>query len=286
MKRILITGADSYIGMSFEKWVAQWPDEYHVDTVDMIGDAWREKDFSGYDVVFHVAGIAHVSRNPKLKDLYYKVNRDLTIEAAEKAKSEGVKQFIFMSSIIVYGSKISYITKDTKPNPDNFYGDSKLKAEEGILPLQSDEFKVVVLRPPMIYGPGSKGNFPKLVKLAKKLPIFPDFDNQRSMLFINNLCEFIRLMITNNEQGLFFPQNEEYVRTSEMVELIAGMQGKKIILTKVLNPVLRLMRLRVGLINKVLGDLVYEKDLSDYKIIYQITTLSDSIKFTKPEGGK
>lgn len=285
MKRILITGADSYIGNSFEKWVKQWPDEYRVDTVDMIGDVWRKKDFSGYDVVFHVAGIAHVGAKKKMEALYYKVNRDLTIETAEKAKADGVKQFIFMSSIIVYGSKVSYITKDTEPNPDNFYGDSKLQAEEGIILLDSENFKVVVLRPPMIYGPGSKGNFPKLVKLAKILPIFPDFDNQRSMLYIDNLCEFIRGMIDNEEAGLFFPQNEEYVKTSEMVKTIAKVHGKKVILTKVFNPVLKLM-FEISFVNKVFGNFVYEKSISAYdKANYRIRDFKESIELTELERG-
>ena len=155
MKKILITGANSYIGASFEKWCSQWPNEYSVDTMDMIDGSWKQKSFAVYDVIFHVAGIAHVSSDPKLEALYYKVNRDLTIETAQKAKSEGVKQFIFMSSIIVYGDSSSInrkrvIDSSTVPQPANFYGDSKLQAEAGILVLQDDAFNVVVLRPPMI----------------------------------------------------------------------------------------------------------------------------------------
>jgi UDP-glucose 4-epimerase len=196
MKKILITGANSYIGTSLEKWLERYPDRYSIDTVDMRSDEWKEKDFSKHDVVFHVAGIAHVSSDPKMEDLYYKVNRDLTIETAKKAKIEGVKQFIFMSSIIVYGdssniNRKKVIDKNTVPLPSNFYGNSKLQAEDGIRPLESDDFKVVILRPPMIYGKGSKGNYPKLAKMAQKLPVFPDIDNKRSMLHVDNLCEFI-----------------------------------------------------------------------------------------------
>jgi len=200
MKKILITGANSYIGTSLEKWLEQYPEKYSVDTIDMKDKRWKEKSFTGYDVVFHVAGIAHISTDPKMEDLYYKVNRDLAIVTAKKAKKEGVKQFIFMSSIIVYGDSSSdkrIIDRNTIPKPSNFYGDSKLQAEKGIKPLESDEFKIVILRPPMIYGKDSKGNYPKLAKAAKKLPIFPDIDNQRSMLHIDNLCEFIKLMIDN-----------------------------------------------------------------------------------------
>lgn len=289
MKKILITGANSYIGTSLENWLAKETDKYKVDTVDMKGDLWKEKDFSEFDVVFHVAGIAHVSSDPKMEDLYYKVNRDLTIATAEKAKAEGVKQFIFMSSIIVYGDSSSskrVIDQNTVPTPSNFYGNSKLQAEEGIKPLETDEFKVVTLRPPMIYGKGSKGNYPRLAKLAQKLPVFPDIDNERSMLHIDNLCEFIRLMIENEESGLFFPQNKEYVNTSEMVKLIAEVHGKRVRLVKVFNPVLKLLGLKVGLVNKVFGNLVYEKSMSDYKEGYRVRDLRESIELTELESGK
>ena len=286
MKKILITGANSYIGTSLEKWLERYPDKYSIDTVDMRGDDWKKRDFSEYDVVFHVAGIAHVSSDPKMVDLYYKVNRDLTIEAAKKAKDEGIKQFIFMSSIIVYGdssniNRKKVIDKNTVPQPSNFYGNSKLQAEEGIKPLESDDFKIVILRSPMIYGKGSKGNYPKLAKAAQKLPVFPNIDNQRSMLHIDNLCEFIKLMIDNEESGLFFPQNSEYVKTSEMVRLIADAHGKKVRLTKMFNPLLRVLELKIGIINKVFGNLVYEQRISEYKENYRIRDLRESIMLTE-----
>ena len=284
MKRILITGKNSYIGTSLEKWLMREPEKYKVDTVDMKDKSWNEKDFSQYDVVFHVAGIAHVSSDPKMEDLYYKVNRDLTIETAEKAKAEGVKQFIFMSSIIVYGDSSSskrVIDRNTVPTPSNFYGNSKLQAEEGIKDLESDDFKIVVVRPPMIYGKGSKGNYPRLANLAMKIPVFPDIDNERSMLHIDNLCELIKVMIDNEEAGLFFPQNAEYVKTSEMVRLIAEVHGKEIWMTEIFNPVLRLI-FGVGMVRKVFGNLVYEKSMSDYdKANYRIRDLRESIEMTE-----
>ena len=284
MKRILITGADSYIGTSVEKWLERYPDRYQVDTVDMRTDSWKEKGFSPYDVVFHVAGIAHVSTDPKQEDLYYRVNRDLAVETAEKAKKDGVRQFIFMSSIIVYGDSTagqSIIDQNTAPSPGNFYGDSKLQAEKGLRALQGDSFRVVILRPPMIYGKGSKGNYPKLAKAAQRLPIFPDFDNQRSMLHIDNLCEFIRLMVENEESGLFFPQNREYVKTSEMVRLVAEAHGKKIKLVKAFNPIIRGMLGRVGIVKKVFGNLVYQKAMSEYKEEYRIRDFYDSVNETE-----
>lgn len=289
MKRILITGANSYIGTSFEKYIKEnFADKYEVDTVDMIDGSWREKDFSSYDVVYHVAGIAH-SDNGKIsaekEKLYRSVNTDLTVEVAKKAKAEGVKQFIFMSSAIVYGesSKIGkkkVITKDTSYNPANCYGDSKVQAELGILPLNCDSFKVVVLRPPMIYGKGSKGNFPQLEKFAK-LPFFPYVKNERSMLYIGNLVEFVRLMIENEESGVFHPQNKEYSNTSELVKMIGGVKGKKVHLVKGFGWALKVMSLFTGLVNKAFGNLSYDKSLSEYKEEYRKYSLEESIELTE-----
>ena len=158
MKKILITGANSYIGTSFESYMKQFGDEYAVDTVDMIDGAWREKSFAEYDVVFHVAGIAHRKETKENAGLYYKVNRDLAIDVATKAKADGVKQLVFLSSMSVYGMETGVITRETSPAPKSNYGKSKLQAEEGISLLKSDSFKVAVLRPPMVYGEGCKGN--------------------------------------------------------------------------------------------------------------------------------
>ena len=286
MKKILITGADSYIGTSFENYIKKnYPDEYTVDTVDMIDSAWCEKSFSGYDTVFHVAGIAHSDNgkiNKEKEKLYYSVNTDLTVETANKAKKDGVKQFIFMSSAIVYGNsanigKTKVITKDTPTSPANCYGDSKVQAENGILPLSDNDFRVVVLRPPMIYGKGSKGNYPLLSKIALKIPVFPYVKNERSMLYIENLCEFVRLMAENDEQGIFWPQNEEYSNTSELVKMIAKAHGKKIHLIKGFEWALKLMSHMTGIVNKAFGNLCYEKSLSDYEYKYRIFSFKDSI---------
>lgn len=274
MKKILITGAGSFIGTSFEKYMEQFDGEYKVETLDMKGDGWRRYDFSIYDSIFHVAGIAHadVSKvSEETKKLYYAVNCDLAFETAHKYKEElngREGQFIYMSSIIVYGeetniNKKRVITKDTEPNPSNFYGDSKLQAERKLIPLMTDEFKVTIIRPPMIYGEGSKGNYQTLVKLAQKLPAFPDVKNERSMLSIENLCEFIKNYIDEDKSGILFPQDSHYVRTSRMVQEIAREHGKKIYLFSWMNWAIYLLGFvpgRIGkMVNKAFGNLVYEK---------------------------
>lgn len=288
MKKILITGANSYIGTSFENYIKQF-DGYQVDTVDMIDGTWREKNFSEYDTVFHVAGLAHsdVGKvSDEIKAKYYAVNTDLTVETAKKAKVEGVGQFVFMSSAIVYGEsapigKSKVITKDTPVNPANFYGDSKVQAENGILPLSDDKFKVVILRPPMIYGKGSKGNYPMLAKIAQKLPVFPYVKNERSMLYIENLTEFIRLVIDNEDSGIFWPQNKEYSNTSYLVKKIAESYDKKVILVKGMGWLLKALSLVTGLVNKAFGNLTYDQSMSEYKSEYRKYSLEESINRTE-----
>lgn len=289
MKKVLITGANSYIGTSFEKHLSKWPKKYTVEAVDMIDGSWREKDFSEFDTIYHVAGIAHSDSgkiSQEKEKLYRSVNTDLTIETAKKAKSEGVKQFIFMSSAIIYGEsapigKEKIITKDTKPCPANCYGDSKLQAEMGLKELDDENFKVVILRPPMIYGKGSKGNFPALEKFALKLPIFPSVKNERSMLYIGNLVEFVRLMIENDERGVFWPQNGEYSNTSSLVKMIADCKGKKILLIPGFGWALKLLSHFTGLVNKAFGNLVYEHGMSEYKEEYRVYSLAGSVRETE-----
>ena len=290
MKKVLITGANSYIGTSFENYVMQCHD-YQIDTVDMIDRTWRDKSFSEYNSVFHVAGIAHSDTgrvSEERKQFYYQINTDLTIETAKKAKADGVGQFIFMSSAIVYGDsapigKPKRITRDTPVAPANFYGDSKVQAENGLLKLADESFHVVILRPPMIYGKGSKGNYPQLSKFAQKLPLFPYIKNERSMLYIGNLTEFVKLMIDNNESGIFYPQNAEYVATSEMVQVIAQAHGKKIRLVKGTTVPLKAMSHVTGLVNKAFGNLSYDMSMSEYKENYRKFSFEESIRQTEVE---
>lgn len=289
MKKILITGAHSFVGSSFENYLKQWPEKYEIDTLDMEKGTWREIDFSPYDVVYHVAGIAHSDTgkvSEEQKTLYYKVNTDLTIETARKAKTDGVKQFIFMSSAIVYGDSApigrkKIITSDTPVSPNNFYSDSKVQAEKGILPLEDKGFKVCILRPPMIYGKGAKGNYPTLARMALRLPVFPYIDNARSMCYIGNLVEFVRLMVDNEERGIFWPQNPEWTNTSTMVRTIAAVHGKKIMIVKGFTWVLMLMSHITGIVNKAFGNLAYDLQMSEYREPYQLYTLEQSIKETE-----
>lgn len=293
MKKVLITGKNSYIGRSFKAYVeANYPAEIQVDSISVRGDAWRKYDFSGYDALLHVAGKAHAdvsNVSESVKKEYYAINRDLAVAVAKKYKSErsGFSQFIYLSSIIVYGQKVKRITAETPTNPDNFYGDSKLQAELALEPLGSQSFQVLLVRPPMIYGPNSKGNFPVLVKLAKKLPVFPKVVNQRSMLFIDNLNEFIKqLIIKQQTTSIYFPQNCEYVGTAKLVQVIRAVQNKNIILLPGFSGFIHLLMKKSNKFgvyaSKAFGSLVYEKNLSTIDEIkindYQVLDFKESIR--------
>lgn len=298
-KRVLITGAGSYIGQSFLDYAKKYyPENFEIDELDMVGDAWRECDFSNYDIVYHVAGIAHAdvgNVSEETKEKYYAVNTDLTVEVAQKAKAEKVKEFIFMSSMIVYGESAPYgkkkvIDERTVPAPANFYGDSKLQADVAVRELADDSFKVIVLRPPMIYGRGSKGNYPVLAKLAKKLPVFPEADNERSMLYIENLCEFLCqvMLVEQIKQNatVLIPQNAEWTNTSVMVEEIAKVSGKKIAIMKALKPAVamtgKLPGKIGGMTNKAFGNSCYTHAISVYPgLDYQKISLKQSVDKTE-----
>lgn len=281
MKKILITGAGSYVGESVKKYMLAHGD-YQIDAVDTMGDNWKKADYTQYDVVYHVAGIAHVNADPKMEALYYKVNRDLTIEVAKYAKAAGVKQFIFMSSQIVFHEsqslKSEVLTAETKENPNGFYGDSKLQAEKGLHELECDTFKVCILRPPMIYGPNSKGNFPRLVKLAQKTPIFPAWHNKRSMLYIDNLAEFVKQAVERDLSGIFYPQNLELADTVEIIRFFAKSAGHNVWITKLLNPFVWLGSFVLQPINKMFATYYYDPKMSKMGFDYQLVSFEESLK--------
>lgn len=275
MKRILITGANSYIGTSFEGYIKKnYADQYEIDTVDMIDGSWREKSFAGYDVVFHVAGIAHQKETKKNARLYYKVNRDLVIATAQKAKLDGAKQFIFMSSMSVYGLDTGVITKETIPSPKSNYGKSKFQAELEISKFADKDFFVSILRPPMIYGKDCKGNFQSIVKLVRHFPFFPDINNQRSMIFIDNLSEAIVQIIEKETSGIILPQNREKMNTTYLAVQIGECIDKRIFKSKLLGAIVHLIIPFSHYAKKAFGSLIYDTDSE----LYDFVQLTDSIK--------
>ena len=329
-KNILIVGAGSYIGESFVKYATKhYCDNFAFTTVDtLLGkdgkselDNLTSEQLASFDIVYHIAGIAHADVghvDDATKEKYYKVNTDLAVGTAERYKESLTENgrtglFVFMSSMIVYGNSAPFgeekvVDRNTTPTPANFYGDSKWQADKGIRSLANETMRVAIIRPPMIYGKGSKGNYPTLARLAKKLPVFPDVDNKRSMLYVGNLCEFLCQMflatLSHKNSGeantakvgseapdslIFIPQNEDYTKTSDMVKKIAKVSGHHIFIQKVLNPAVVLadhVPGKVsGLVSKAFGNNAYDEVLSQYDgFDYQKYTLVKSIELTEGSG--
>ena len=276
MKKILITGANSYIGRSLITYL-QTQSNYILEELDVRTDQWKNVDFSQFDTVFHVAAIVHQNEKKIDPSLYDRVNRDLPIEIATVAKSAGVGQFIFLSSMSVYDGSEKMITKKTKEQPTTYYGKSKLAAEIGLAKLIDENFKIAIIRPPMVYGLNATGNYTRLSKLAKFTFVFPNIVNHRSMIFVDNLCEFIKQTIDRGLSGLYFPQNKEFVSTPELVKTIRKVNGNHTLLTPIFNPIIKKLG-NIKQIDKLFGNLVYERELSLYDFDYQLVDFETSVK--------
>ena len=282
MINILITGANSYIGDNLAKWLKNKPNEYAVDVLDVKDSGWQNHDFSKYHVVVNVAGIAHIKETEKNKDLYYKVNRDLAYDIAKKTKNEGVKQFIFLSSMSVYGLDEGIIERDTVLCPKSNYGKSKFEAEQLISNLADEKFAIAIIRPPMVYGNGCKGNYIRLSNFARKVVFFPNLYNKRSMIYIDNLTECIRLLIDGFKNGIFRPQNSEYVNTYNLVCKIRESHNKKTFKLLYINWLFMALSCCSSQFNKVFGNYYYDNGIDSVKPEdYSIVDFDKSIRKTE-----
>lgn len=274
MKKILISGKNGYIGLALKNWLIGSENEYIVETICLRNPKWNEKNLSTFSTVCHFTGIAHRKETLENQNEYMEVNCNLAFEFAKKCKLSGVSHFIFMSSMSVYGITKGEINEKTPTIPKSFYGKSKLEAEKLILTLEDENFKVSIVRPPMVYGKMCKGNYTKLSALSKEIPFFPKVSNKRSMIYIDNLTEFFKKLIDIETNGIFFPQNTEYVNTSELVNLIAKANNKNIFFIPFKNI---LSYLNIDIINKIFGSLTYDMTMSNYDFKYQIVDFETSI---------
>lgn len=272
---ILIIGKNSYIGNHIDEWLS---DKGHkVVQLDVLTEDWQNYDYSPYDSIVHVAGIVH---RPDCKDwnLYKSVNTDMPLAIASKFKAQSTKfkagqkiSYIYFSTMGVYGVEkklgASVVDAQTQMTSESPYGKSKLLAEQGLSKLQDKNFDVAFVRPPSVYGKGCRGGYITGFKsIASKLPIIPDAYNNavQSFVYIDNLCECVRLIVENHLSGGFCPQDDEIPNANRLFEVICKGIGKKYRASKFLGFCLRLVSF-IPLVKKAYGGISYARALSDIK---------------------
>lgn len=293
MKRILITGRNGFLGGAVARRLSEFPDRYEWDFLSLRRDDWRNADLSGYDCVLHLAGLAHASQKKSMIPLYRSVNRDLTLEIARMARAAGVPQFVFLSSSIVFGppsraGRPFVITPETTPNPKGAYALSKFEAECGLRAMETEGFRVAILRPMMVYGPGCKGNYNRLRGLVSRMNFFPDFSNLRGAIYVESLVELILRIIQGGQGGIYHPQDEFVAATADFVREIARFRGKTMHFTRVFNPFLRLLG-GVSIVRRAFGSFSYRPDMTEFPQQYRITPFPESVWRTEEAllaGGK
>lgn len=232
MKKLLITGSNGFIGNYF---INNYKSKYNIKTFSFLKDDINNLNCGDIDVVFHLSALVHQMGGASANE-YEKINVIQTIELAKKAKESGVKHFVFMSTVKVYGEETnSKYTENTVCNPEDDYGKSKLKAEQELQKLEDENFKISIIRTPIVYGYGVKANIKNLINLVNKVPVLPfgKIKNKRSMVYIGNLCHLVDEIITQEKQGIFLACDDEPLSTSKLIELIAKNIEKKTYLIKI-----------------------------------------------------
>lgn len=220
MKKLLITGSSGFVGKYFIK---KYKDNYEIKTFSFLKDDINSLDCSDVDLVFHLSALVHQMGGASCEE-YERVNVTQTLQLAKKAKENGVKQFVFMSTVKVYGEETdSKYSENSICKPEDEYGKSKLKAEIELKKLEDANFKVIIIRTPIVYGYGVKANIKSLVNLVNKISVLPlgKIENKRSMVYIGNLCHLVYEIITQEKQGIFLASDDEPLSTSRLIELVA-----------------------------------------------------------------
>jgi UDP-glucose 4-epimerase len=274
--RILIIGKNSFIGRNF----IQFSKFENITEVDSINLVPYEFDYSNYDVIIHLAAIVHQTKKIGF-DEYLRVNAELPVRVAKKAKQDGVKQLIFLSTTKVYGDNNSLDrpwTEETTCNPPDAYGKSKFIAEQELLKLTDDSFIVSIIRTPLVYGKGVKANMLGLIKLVKLFPILPfkNVKSYRSVTYVGNLSALIDRIIDARRNGVFLSQDSEPVSIGELVTSIADALQKKVIL---FNPGVLILKMV-----KFIFPFIYKRIYESAVVNNEITRRS--LGFTPPYSTK
>jgi UDP-glucose 4-epimerase len=287
MKKILVTAKNSFIGNSFERYIKTTGD-CEVHKISLREPGWEDSNWREYDAVLHVAGIAQMDTGPiseEKRGEYGRVNAEMTRKVAEKAKQDSVRHLIYISTIMVYGNPSGLdthgILDSTRiPKPASVYGTSKLEGEK-ILEFQTDDFTVSVVRTPMVYGREKSGELQSWNRLSRYCFFFPRIDNYRGMIYIDNLCEWIRQLIRFGKGGISFPQDERVLSTSELIYELRRLQGKRTILLPGFLWLVKVCCKCSQKFNLLLGNLGYAPEMTEnLSIEYRKVTTEEALRRT------
>ena len=290
MKRILIIGGSSFIAGQFIRnyqsvdsitCYSRRPTGFDKEIVVKAFWDMPVESFVGFDAVINFAAIVHRPEE-KNQELYDEVNYRMACVLAQKARQAGVRQFIQMSTIAVFGTA-SRISTATPEMPRTYYGSSKLKADKELLAMSDHEFKTVIIRPPMAYGGGmAPGNMMRLIRLVNRhIPLpFGSARNRRDFINVKNLIEFIHLTVEKEAEGIFYPTDKEPYSTRNVIEVISEQLGVHTINLPSPSLFLRMVeKIRPDLYQKLWGDVVIDRQLALNSIGYEPRyTLEDGIR--------
>lgn len=227
---ILLTGSTGFIGSYF---INQYSSHFKVNTFSFIRDNFDKLKLDGINCVVHCGALVHQMKEEPSYEEFFDSNVNHTLQMAIKAKANNVKQFIFISTVKVFGEESKEIFNENSPtNPKDDYGLTKKIAEEKLLKLEDKNFKVAILRLPLVFGPGVKANFRSLINIVNTFKILPlgSINNKRSMVFVGNVCQYIFQIIKLKERGIFIANEDESLSTSELINQISTALGKNVIL--------------------------------------------------------
>ena len=221
-----VTGTSGFIGKIY---MDQNKSIFDLKSVKARLDQIESIIFEGTTTILHLGGVAH-RMNETNPQVYYDGNYELTKQLAYKAKNQGVNHFVFVSTIKTFGEGEDYLSLDSECKPENDpYGESKLKAEEYLKSIETVKFKVAIIRPPLVYGPGVKGNLASLLKLVDSaIPLpFGEIQNRRTMVSVDNLIALINHIVRHQSSGLFLAGDEEPISTTQLISQIRKSMNRK-----------------------------------------------------------
>lgn len=275
--KILVTGSSGYLGNNF---INQYKNSFHFEKFSLLNEKLVDINLKDVETILHCAALVHQKKEHTYKK-YHEINVEYPVNLAKLAKKYGVRQFIFISTVAVYGDDKEKVDENLSCNPVTLYGKSKLEAEKKLLKLNDENFIVSIIRLPMIYGLNAPGNIKMLIKVINKIPILPfgSIKNKRTFISIQNLCVFINEVIKQEKKGLFLVSDDRSLSTSELINKIANNMNKKILLLKIPLFEKILQIIKPSLYNKLYNSLEVDNSQTKKKLnIKQLINIDEGIE--------